>query len=150
MFDDEAWRKKAKVGRQHVKVMPNAKGDKHTWVLQLATRTENGYDYGKPIHGKVFVSRKEAIKYRRENIYGNQSVKGGFKPIPKVIEVGATGSVMCRQCGTSFKTVLEAYEHQPEPFENCKKLAICGHVSYRNNVNMCIQEGCERAAYQYT
>lgn len=149
MFDSDEWRRKAKVGRQHVKIMPNAMGEKGTWILQLATRTETGYNYGKAIHDKVFVSRKEATKYRRENIYGNQSVKGGFKPETTVITIfPEPGKVMCRQCGASFKTVLEAYEHQSPAFENCKKRALCGHVSYRNHEDMCIEPGCMFAAYQ--
>jgi hypothetical protein len=137
-----------RVGRMYVAIRKSTRGDKNTWVLQLATRTETGYTYGKPIHDMVFVSYREAVKYRRENIYGNQSAKGGFKPEAMVLEVQEPGKVLCRQCGMVFKTVYEAYEHAPQPFENCKKLASCGHISYRNHDNLCIKQGCKQAAYQ--
>lgn len=104
-----------RIGRQHVEIRPNPMGEKWTWIIQIGTRTADGYDWGPPLGGMVFTSKPEAIAYRRKYVFKDHPGKGTFTPDPNAIY---------------------------------PKLAMCGHVGYRNHNDMCIEDSCHFAAYQ--
>jgi hypothetical protein len=117
MFEDKRREKRPKIGRKQVEINPNAMGE--GFIMQVSTRTADGYDYSKPLfNGAVFISYDEAEDYRKIYIYKGKSPKGGIDPsVEDLINVklGATPdypqiSDMDRTKPVDMKEVIKNHE----------------------------------------